>query len=405
MHNKKLCLSTVVACLVWGGCASAHADAFSEAVAGGKASADIRVRFESVEQENNLDDASALTERTRIAYTTGSINGFSAMVEFEDVRIVGGVDEYTVGPSGFNPGEYSVIADPETTELDQAFIAYKSEGFSAKLGRQVMTFDNHRFVGHVGWRQDRQTFDGAAFSFTHDLMTLSYNFIGQRNRIFAEDADVNANDHLLNAAFKIGPGTLTAYAYLLEIDDDSQNALDTFGLRYAASVDKLSFAAEFATQSQEAEVGPATVDVDSDYMMAELGYDFGVVNVKAHYESLGAGQVEWNGLALGNVGFATPLATLHKFNGWADIFLNTPEDGLEDMSASIGGKVAGGVWSVTYHDFSAEDGGASYGSELDAVYSRNFGKYYNAGIKYADYSADDFAVDTTKLWVWVGAKF
>ena len=26
----------------------------------------------------------------------------------------------------------------------------------------------------------------------------------------------------------------------------------------------------------------------------------------------------------------TPLATLHKFNGWADLFLTTPNAGLED---------------------------------------------------------------------------
>ena len=48
---------------------------------------------------------------------------------------------------------------------------------------------------------------------------------------------------------------------------------------------------------------------------------------------------------------------------------------------------------------------SDYGTEIDVVYSRSFGKSYNAGIKYAAYSADDFGVDTNKMWVWVGASF
>ena len=33
--------------------------------------------------------------------------------------------------------------------------------------------------------------------------------------------------------------------------------------------------------------------------------------------------------------FATPLATLHKFNGFADQFLATPSQGLEDKFLKI----------------------------------------------------------------------
>src|ERR1035438_4740700 len=33
----------------------------------------------------------------------------------------------------------------------------------------------------------------------------------------------------------------------------------------------------------------------------------------------------------GRTGFQTPLATLHAFNGWDDVFLTTPADGLQDI--------------------------------------------------------------------------
>jgi hypothetical protein len=66
---------------------------------------------------------------------------------------------------------------------------------------------------------------------------------------------------------------------------------------------------------------------------------------------------------------------------------------------------------LTYHDFSADEDTATIddlGKEIDLVYSKKFGKHYNAGVKYATYDAGDQAagkVDTDKLWLWVGLNF
>ncbi len=403
MKAKNLLLGVTVSSITLGlgttTYADSHADSFTEALTGGKAIGDMRIRYESVEQDNALDDATALTMRTRIGYKTGAINGFSAHVEFEDVRIVGGIDDYSVPPTGFQTGEYSVIADPEVTELDQGFVQYKAGIFSAKLGRQVMAFDNQRFVGVVGWRQDRQSFDGVALNLKpSDNISLSYNYIEKRNRIFAEAADIDAEDHLFNASLKTGIGTVAAYAYLLEIDNDTDNALDTYGVRFSGAQGNLSYAAEYASQSAEA----GALDADADYMMAEVGFNFGPVTVKGQYELLGSDD--------GGYGFSTPLATLHKFNGWADQFLATPAAGLEDIAISVGGKAGSGKWSVAYHDFSTDEstGADDLGDEIDLVYSMKFAKHYTVGVKGAFYSAGDDGsgkVDTDKIWVWLGAKF
>ena len=110
-------------------------------------------------------------------------------------------------------------------------------------------------------------------------------------------------------------------------------------------------------------------------------------------------------------GFATPLATLHKFNGWADQFLATPAQGLKDAYVSVSGKLAGGAWAVVYHDYEADEDTATiddFGDEINISYAKKFGKHYSAGIKYAAYDAGDTAtgkVDTDKLWVWVGFSF
>lgn len=372
----------------------------TEAIINGKASADMNLRYEGVEQDNALQDATALTLRSRLGYTTDSYNSFSAMIEMEDVRIVGGQDEYSVGPTGFNPGVYSVIADPEITELAQAFVKYSDAGLSAKLGRQVITYDGHRFVGHVGWRQDRQTFDAfkVDYAASKDLK-LSYSYLWKRNRIFAEAADIDSKDSLINGSYKAGFGTITTYAYLLEVDNNTDNGLDTFGLSYKGVLGEekqFDYTLEYATQTNES----GATEYDTDYLFLEGGLKTGGVTLKLGYEVLGSDN--------GASGFATPLATLHKFNGFADMFLTTPAEGLVDMYVSAASKVGGGNMVIVYHDYSADKQSAAVddmGNEIDLVYGKQFSKNYSAGIKYASYSAGDINVDTDKLWVWGGLKF
>lgn len=410
--------------------ASGHvvaAESITEALETGKASADFRLRYESVDQDNALKDASALTLRTRLGYTTGTVAGFSATMEFEDSRIVNGEDDYSVGPTGFNMNpavppngptpQYSIIGDPETTEVDQGFIQYKGDAVTVKAGRQVLTLDNHRFIGHVGWRQDRQTFDALSVVVTPvDNLTINAAYLGKRNRIFAEAADVDSKDILLNVSYNTPVGKLTGYGYQLEVDQEADNALDTYGLRFVGATDaggvKIHYGAEFAEQENELE---GRDDYKASYQMLEGGVTVAGITIKAGHEVLGSDDEIY--------GFSTPLATGHKFNGWADQFLGTPGVGLVDTSISFSGKLGGGKWVIAYHDYEADDSRAAVeatdtteaigkiddlGDEINVLYAKKFGKNYNAGIKYAAYSAGDAAagkVDTDKLWVWVGASF
>lgn len=377
------------------------ASELSEAVASGKASINLRLRYEDVSQDNAAEDASALTLRTLLSYTTGTYKNFSAKVEMEDNRIVFGQGDFTVGPTGYNPGVYSVIADPEHTELDQGYVQYANDGVTVKVGRQVITMDNHRFIGHVGWRNDRQTFDGVSFGYKPSKnLDVKYAYISQRNRIFAEAADLDAKDHLLNVSYQTSVGKLTGYSYMLEVDNDTDNALDTFGARFTGKSKVGStgilYTAEFAKQSSET----ATTDFDADYLLLEAGAVISGITAKVAYESLGSDN--------GAYGFSTPLATLHKFNGWADLFLGTPAQGLVDTSFTLTGKAGSGKWLVSYHDFEADDASDTVddlGSEIDLQYTGTFSKHYSYGLKYAAYSGESGRVDTDKLWLWVGAKF
>lgn len=379
------------------------ADAFTDALTSGKAYGDFRLRYESADQDNAAKDATALTLRSKLGYKTGSVAGLSAVLEFEDSRIIGGVDEFTVGPTGFNAGEYSVIADPETTEVDQAFLQYKSNRLTAKLGRQVITLDGHRHVGHVGWRQDRQTFDAVRLTFSPaDSVKVDLAYINQRNRIFAEVIDTESSDVLANVSFKTSVGKVVTYAYLLD-DETLSTELDTYGISLKGATEgdmPILYAVEFATQ----DVVKGSVKADVDFFSWSLGTKISGFTVKLGQEVFGAKD---------GANFATPLATLHKFQGWNDVFLgntfnptgNLSMTGLEDSTLTVMGKVGPGKLMVVYHDFSSEETGADFGTEVDVSYSMTFGKNYYAGVKFGIFDTDGYSVDTDKLWLWTGLKF
>ena len=360
---------------------------------------DFRLRYETVSQDNALEDADALTLRARLGYETAEINGFSAVIEGEaNVELI---DDFSVPPLGIRSGQFSVVADPETEEIDQAYIKYSANGLSVKAGRQVFTLDGHRFVGHVGWRQDRQTFDGVVVNYKPSKeFSINASYINQRNRIFSDDLDLDSEDYILNTSYQTGYGKLTAYAYLLEVDNGTDNSLDTYGFSFSGSRKsgdtKFLYTAEVATQE-------SNDSLDSEYVFLEGGASFSGITAKLGYELLGSDD--------GQFGFSTPLATLHKFNGWADISLATPDAGLEDIYLSLGGKLAGGSWKAVYHTFSSDEslnGFDDLGDEINLQYTRKITDSVSGGIKLANYSAGDAVfnrVDTDKFWLWASAKF
>lgn len=383
--------------------AQAEDDRFITALKGGTPTLNMRLRYEEVgvDVPNPIaheDEATALTLRTRLGYQTGKLGGFDAYGEFEDTHVISGVDDYTPESPG-----YAVIADPRVTEVNQSFIRYTGSetlnGLVTTYGRQRIIYDNARFVGNVGWRQDEQTYDAAKLDYGTDNFALSAAHISQVNSI-TPALDNFSDSVLANAKWKSAPGgALTAYGYMLKPKyKDDFDTTDTYGVRYEGGMSagnvKLLLALEYADQSRQAAL--TAVDNDVTYSLVEAGASIAGVTVKVAQEVLGSD----NGL----YGFQTPLATKHAFNGWADKFLVTPAAGLEDRYIFATTNVAGIKLAAAYHQFSADSGGQDYGTETDLVALKKIGPY-TVGIKYADYKADTFSVDTDKLWGWAEMSF
>jgi len=370
----------------------ARADGLTDAVRSGAASLDLRYRYETVDQTGIADSARASTLRARLGYTSAAFHGVKAMVEFEGTTVVDG-DEYNNTLNGKTTRP--VVADPQGTDLNRAAILGSFAGVDATLGRQRIILDNARFVGNVGWRQNEQTFDAARLDWK-PLPALSGTYVYLWNVDGITFGYARHDSHLVHLAYAVPKaGSLTAYGYLLNNDDAPATGSRTYGARYAGTYDlapvKLGVTAEYADQSAFAGSGLG----DSDYLLGELAGTLAGVTAKVGYEALGGD---------GTTAFQTPLATKHAFNGWADKFLSTPAAGLVDWMLTLSGAVAGVKLVGVYHDFSADQGGAGYGTEVDLLAARQFGPH-TLGIKYAAYRADTFATDTDKLWVFAGTGF
>ena len=397
-------LGLAVTLAVTAGEASAQIRTLDAAVARGDASGSFYLRYEAVDEDNALQNADALTLRSALKYTTAPLNGFTGVLEFEDVRIVGQGD-YAVPLSRYNTGKYSVINDPETTEINQSYVQYISGAFMARAGRQDIRFDNQRFIGAVPWRQDYQTFDALSLEYKKDAektYTLNYHYLANRERIFAQDSDIESKDHLLHGFINTSIGIVTGYAYLLEEDITLDNGLDTYGVRLNGTRSlggyDWTYLAEYATQ--ESTRGLAVFD--ADYYSAEGGVTIKGTTAKLGMESLGSDN--------GAYGFSTPLATLHAFQGWADQFLVTPNQGIEDVYLNLSRPILGGTATFIYHDYSADEstpGIDDLGDEYNLQWIKPFRNNYQFGVKYADYSKGDIAAKADKqiFWTWLQMTF
>ncbi|MEH6604162.1 MAG: alginate export family protein, partial [Pseudomonadales bacterium] len=334
------------------------ADSLTEAIQAGKAGLDFRLRYEDVDQANK-DDTNAFTLRSRLNYKTGDFNGFTAFGEVDNTTAIGN-DEYNTAPNDNTYPDKAVIADPEITQVNQVWLNYHVADSDFKYGRQRINLDNQRHVGGVGFRQNEQTYDG--FTASTDALEnfkLSYSYVYRVHRIFGDDNPIsthNVQTNLLNAAYSgWSLGKLTAYYYGIENDNVSKFSTTTAGLRFAGSTGdetKFTYALEFAQQS---DAKNNTRDYKANYYLAEAGVNFQPVTLKVGYEVLGADGE--------NGEFITSLATLHKFQGWTDKFLNLGAGnitgGIKDAYGVIGGTVSGVKLSAVYHQFKSDDSSAS----------------------------------------------
>jgi len=368
--------------------------------------AELRIRYETVDQQGLPRDADALSFRLRggLQATAGP---WSALVEAQGT--LAGIDRYDNGLGGAS--KRPLIADPQNVALYRAQIQYRSKAFVLTAGRQKIALDDERFVGNVGFRANAQTFDAVRAEITAvPKLKADISYVWSVRTIWGIDGNgprqqaVSGDTVLANLSYATPLGALAGFAYLVDEDEAAVQGYrlssQSYGVRFAGAhafskALKLRYQASYATQS-DYHRNPNRYR--ADYYLVDALIDAHGVQIGGGYEVLGADR----GAAL--TSFQTPLATGFKFQGWADKFLTTPPNGVRDLYASAGygwkriGPASAVSIQAVYHDFRSDRLGLHYGTEWDALASARLGPT-TVSLRYADYRAKAFATDTRKFWV------
>lgn len=365
---------------------------------------DARLRYEFVDQTGFDRNANAWTLRLRTGFETGTVGDTKLGFDVEWIEDLNNdFNSTTNGRAAF-----PVVADPADFEVNRLYLVNNSlPDTTITVGRQRIIMDDARFVGNVVWRQNEQTFDAVRVTNTSLAgIKLDGVYLNQVNRIFGPDSPIgrfNGDTFLFNASKDFAFGKLTGFAYLLDLEEAPANSTQTFGARFSgrralAQDWALTYSASYAHQTDYKD---NPLDFSASYYFLEGGANWKGFSAGIGYEVLDGDGVK---------GFSTPLATLYKFQGWADKFLATPADGVEDLYARAGYKF-GDVgafknlrFMAIYHDFRAENISQKYGEEINLDLQAAVGPL-NLMLRFADYRSDGFATDTTKFWFQVGYRY
>lgn len=363
----------------------------------------LRLRHESVDIGETTADA--LTLRAA---------AFAAMEPLETVTIFGEVEAVSVLFGNFDDGEgppngRPVIPDPASLKLNQAFVEGRpTEGTTLRIGRQRINLGEQRFVGAVAFRQTDQVFDAA-----RGLVSLPFGFDLDATQVLAVNRPLGPRDQkdqlggqatLLRLEKSTRLGRLTGFRYDLDLQEDDMLARVagaksvTHGAEWSWRAGREGRALEWSgvLAQQENEVS----DTKAPYSKAEGKLLLERIDLSVRWERLGGGEEA----------FQTPLGTNHAFQGFADLFLVTPDDGVDDLSfggvlrLGDAGPVRGLQFRGRVHRFEATETTDDYGDELDLTLSWRT-KRAAFSIERGAYRADSFREDTTRWWFTASTKF
>ena len=205
-------------------------------------------------------------------------------------------------------------------------------------------------------------------------MCIRDSYTWEVHRIFADEGfpaqlDYDPNAHFFNAAYRAGK-MLNAVGFVYLIDPDTSVGpiasfgSATFGTRLTGEIEvddrfSVPYQASYAYQT---DWGRNQTSYGAHYAMLEAGLslsDFGTLALG--YEHLGSDR---------DARVVTPFATAHKFNGFADVFLNNGGlRGLRDLYVSIAPDMPFEAWTLKLiiHQFWDDPGGDVLGQEYDLV--------------------------------------
>lgn len=359
------------------------------ALAGAKIHLEVRGRYEHTEDAAGDKTANAPTTRTILGLTTAPIAGIKATLDFANVTAIG-PERYNSGLNGKT--QYALVQDPGQTQVLQGYL----EGYGFKVGRQILSFDNQRFIGPGAWSQMPKTFTAAIFEnktwIPHAEFTVGHLFsihtsLGKNRDLSGELARLrwSPDERIALTPFWYGVNETTA----------PTTSYQHLGLRADGDWSWLTYEASVAQQRPY-----------RDGLAPQKMYRMG---------SIGAKGAAWSARFVEERledGFQTPLSSLHGFYGWSDRIGATPTGGLVDRYLQGTLKLGAFTGETQLHRFNADSNGLLYGRELDASLEWKPVKAWSLLAAVGRYFGDSGAPatgalnkDLSKFWLMATYKF
>ncbi|WP_298779009.1 alginate export family protein [uncultured Polaribacter sp.] len=280
-------------------------------------------------------------------------------------------------------------------------------GWSTKLGRQVLSYDDQRILGGLDWAQQGRNHDAALLKYKKDKFSLDFALAYNQDYSNPTGFVSTGTDYTttgffsyktmqmlhLNKAWENFKGSfLLMNNGFQKYDDlgaaDGVNNLTTLGTNLNYKKGKFGLAANAYLQTGERQ---GSVDVKGAHL---LGLD---LSYKASPKvGLGLGIESISGATDDSAAFFPLYGTNHKFNGFMDYFYvgnHANSIGLTDIHASANFKLGEkSSLLVKLLNFSGEQaltsGEKSLGTEIDIVYKKAF-KGYALVLGYSQMFATD----------------
>lgn len=358
-----------------------------------------RTRYTDITVDD--EDGRAASLLLRASLSSSWTNSFSTLLEYDNVE-TWFQDEHS---DGLRFNHAPLVPDVPGDEINQAFAQWRGRQLELTLGRQRIELANQRFVGSVAFWQNDQTYDALRSNY-HFLTasTAQYIYIENVNRFWGEDAGTRLRDsdsiygvsngirpaaargdheqdtHLLHLELKEWDYSQWL-AWYYNIENDTANALsnDTFGFgyrfNYKADILKYMLEADVAQQDRT-----AFANNSINYYRIEAGLGLQSLQVLLSQENLGSD----NGIP-----FITPLGSINDFQGWADVFFITPEQGVVDTRLQIDWRFNPFRIDARYHLFKTSEGSEDYGKEFDVDVIWKPAREQKVILRLSDFNSDN----------------
>lgn len=384
-------------------------NSFSKCLREGKVKGKFRARHEYVNDSSKSKNANALTFSGNLGYDM-------VCGEDEKLRIFVEMQGNWAATNSFNSltnghTDYPVVPDPSDIQLNNAFASYQfTDWLHLKGGRMEKKWGDASLIGDVKWRNLGTSFDGIQATITPDFLadtSIEVDYMGNWTNPLNKEVNM---DTVLGRVVYSGfeNSELSGHVILLDFNDENYKKASTATYGVAYWVDRPIHNSYMDNVSARLDLAG---DVQHDY--SENPDDYTVLRTMVR-GTLSVSKVSFYvGHELlssddGQNSFQRQLATLHLVNGWADQFLRTPAEGLNDTEIGMLFKdVFSGKFKISGHFFNSHKKNIHYGNEIDASYSYPLGFILPEGsafvIKLAHFFGDKTSdnkknKDVTKLW-------